>query len=248
MIFAISYSTAYVHRFEFNPISGMGTKLEYAINTLPSSRNANSCCASTLHFVDDYFRTRELKKDFETPESQNMESIREIMQIHEDTFKHQVRELHRLYSVQKKMMAELKWEIQQKRFWASPFSSCDIKQSQYIINQHHLTTQATRCEDNFNFQDDRSSRERIGCCSGDTMKIASLASTVDVTHGSDDDCEVELTLSIGSSSRKKMENNSKSNSQIRELDSPSPFKSDSGKKRPYWQFQGFKHRQNLNNH
>ncbi|KAA3490163.1 Glycine dehydrogenase [Gossypium australe] len=195
IIIIFLFLTAYVHRFEFNPISGMGTKLECAINTLPSSRNANSCCASTLHFVDDYFRTRELKKDFETPESQNMESIRETMQIHEDTFKHQVRELHRLYSVQKK-----------------------------------------------------SSRERIGYCSGDTMKIASLTSTVDVSQGSDDDYEVELTLSIGSSSRKKMENNSKSNSQIRELDSPSSFKSDSDKKRPYWQFQGFKHRQNLSNH
>ncbi|KAE8730815.1 A-kinase anchor protein 9, putative isoform 4 [Hibiscus syriacus] len=41
----------------------------------------------------------------------NMESIRNTMLMHEDVFKHQVRELHRLYSVQKILMDELKKEI-----------------------------------------------------------------------------------------------------------------------------------------
>ncbi|XWS70959.1 hypothetical protein CRYUN_Cryun03dG0095600 [Craigia yunnanensis] len=253
----------------------MGTKLEFAINPLASSQSSNSC-SFTVHFVDDYFRTRALKENRQkigfdrVLERHNMESIRKTMQMHEDIFKHQVRELHRLYSVQKMLMDELKNEIRQNRFWATPMTSSDINQSQFI-NQHYLTTQTT-CGYNLHVQGDPSSRERSGSCSGDTMKISrgfdlerptgedisAEAGAVEedqagpsslmqsrinqmTIEGSDKDSEVELTLSIGGSSSRKMPKNSKPHSQelgctnslsihkeIKELDSSALFKSDRG--------------------
>ncbi|XVE79973.1 hypothetical protein DITRI_Ditri14bG0100600 [Diplodiscus trichospermus] len=255
----------------------MGTKLEFAINPLASSQNSNSC-SFTVPFVDDYFRTRSLKDNCQkigmerVLERHNMESIRKTMQVHEDTFKHQVRELHRLYSVQKMLMDELKKEIKQSRYWPTPMAGYDISQSQFI-NQQRLTTQSSYGY-NFQAQGETSSRERSGSCSGDTMKIArgfdlerpagedisAEASAVEedqagpssLMHsrvnqmsieGSDEDSEVELTLSIGgSSSSKKTPKNSKLHSQeiactnsqqsihkeIRELDSSASFKSERG--------------------
>ncbi|XP_017982466.1 PREDICTED: uncharacterized protein LOC18589323 isoform X4 [Theobroma cacao] len=231
---------------------GMGTKLECAVNPLATSQNSNSC-SFTVHFVDDYFRTRTLKENCQKIglersgscmdrmlERHNMESIRKTMEMHEDTFKHQVRELHRLYSVQKMLMDE------------------------------QLTAQTT-CGYNFHVQGDPSSRERSGSCSGDTMKVArgfdlerpaeedisAEVSAVDhedqvgrssLMHsrinqmrieGSDEDSEVELTLSIGGSSSKKTPTNSKPHSQelgcnnsqsihkeTRELHSSASFKSE----------------------
>ncbi|XP_022755449.1 uncharacterized protein LOC111303447 [Durio zibethinus] len=261
----------------------MGTKLEFVINPLASSENSNSC-SFTVHFVDDYFRTRALKENCQrigmdrfrssmdrVLERPNMESIRKTMQMHEDIFKHQVRELHRLYSVQKMLMDELKREIKQNRYWTDPMTSSDINHSQFI-NQHHLTTQTT-CGYNIHVQGDPSSRERSGSCSGDTMKLArgldlerpagedisAEASAVEedqagpssLVHsrinqmsmeGSDEDSEVELTLSIGGgSSSMKMPKKSKPHSQdlvdtksqsihkeIKELDSSASFKSEKG--------------------
>ncbi|XVE71852.1 hypothetical protein DITRI_Ditri10aG0185100 [Diplodiscus trichospermus] len=285
----------------------MGTELECAINPLASSQISNSC-SFIVHFVDDYFRTRALKENCQrigldrfcsismdkVPEKHNLESIRNTMQMHEDIFKHQVRELHRLYSVQKMLMDELKKEIKQNRYRIAPMTGSDINQSQFT-NQPHLTPQTT-CGYNFHVHGDPSSRERSGSCSGDTRKIArgffleriagedipAEASAVEderarpssLMHSrtnqmsidcSDEDGEVELTLSIGGSSSKKMPKNSKSHSQevacnkeIRELDSSASFKSERGedcsgpntpmssssatfdqeRKRPHWLFQG----------
>ncbi|XP_021277597.1 uncharacterized protein LOC110411666 [Herrania umbratica] len=233
----------------------MGTKLERAVNPLATSQNSNSC-SFTVHFVDDYFRTRTLKENSQKIglersgscmdrmlERHNMESIRKTMEMHEDTFKHQVRELHRLYSVQKMLMDEVKKEIKQNRFWTTPMTSFDVNQS-HFINQQQLTAQTT-CGYTFHAQGDPSSRERSGSCSGDTMKVArgfdlerpaeedisAEVSAVDhedqagrgsLMHsrinqmsieGSDEDSEVKLTLSIGGSSSKKTPTNSKPHSQ-----------------------------------
>lgn len=220
----------------------MGTKLERAINPLAISSQSSNSCSFTVHFVDDYFQTRTLKENCHQKvgldrfcssmdrvlERKNMESIRKTMQMHEDIFKHQVRELHRLYSVQKMLTDELRKEIKQNRLWPTPMTSSDI-------NQQHLTTQTTGGY-NFNVQVDPSSRERSGSCSGDTMKIArgfdlerpagenmsAEASAVEVEQqagpssimnsrinqmnleGSDEDSAVELTLSIGGSSSSSM--------------------------------------------
>ncbi|XVF47669.1 hypothetical protein PTKIN_Ptkin03bG0128700 [Pterospermum kingtungense] len=261
----------------------MGTKLECAINPLTSSQNSNSC-SFTVHFVDDYFRIRALKDNCEKIRSDRfgssmdrvleMESIRKTMQMHEDIFRHQVRELHRLYSVQKMLMDELKKEIKQKRFRPKPMTSYNINPSQFN-NQHQ-----------FHVQGDPSSREKSGSCSN--VRIASgfdlerpagediSAEEDEAGHsslmhsrinqmsiqGSDDNTEVELTLSIGGSSSKKMPNNSKPHNQelgcTKELDSSTSFTLDRGedcsgpntpmssssttfdqeKKRSHWLFQG----------
>ncbi|MBA0826136.1 hypothetical protein Goarm_011020 [Gossypium armourianum] len=215
----------------------MGTKLKCAINPLATSQNSSKL-SFTVHFVDDYFRTRVVKENCQMEralEKQHMESIRKTMQMHENIFKHQVRELHRLYSVQKMLMDELKKEIKQNRFWATPMTSSDV-------NQQHLRAQTT-CVNNSHVQAELSTRERSGS-SGDTMKIvrgfdlerpagedisADASAVVEdqagpsslmhsrISHMSiqgSDDSEVELTLSIGgSSSSKKMAGNSKPHTQ-----------------------------------
>ena len=136
-------------------------------------------------------------------------------------------------------------------------------------------------------RDDLNSRECSGSCSGDTMRISrgfdlerpaeedisTGVSTIDEGRSSnlllksskmsidcpDEDSEVELTLSIGSSLSKKG-SNSKSRKDIKELDSSASFKSDRGgecsdtttpmssssatfdqeRKQPHWLFHGLK--------
>ncbi|KAM4087805.1 hypothetical protein ACB094_07G023400 [Castanea mollissima] len=292
----------------------MGTKLEYAVNLLATSPNSNSF---TVHCVDDWehFQNRGLKGNcyitvvdsFEDSmdrklEKHNIESIKKTMQMHEDVFKNQVKELHRLYSVQKKLMGELKKEFKQNRYW-NFMTSSDISHTQFI-NCHHPSMQTTS---GFNFQiqswrDDPNSRERSGSCSGDTMKMArgfdlerpaaeedmstgvsaieedqagTSSQMPNSSHkmsvaGSDEDSEVELTLSIGGCLSKKATSkssktqlglcDSSSHKGIREMDSSASFKSDRGEdcsdpntpmssssatfdqetNRPHWLFQGLK--------
>lgn len=76
----------------FTDISGMGTKLKCAINPLATSQNSSKL-SFTVHFVDDYFRTRVVNENCQMEralEKQHMESIRKTMQMHENIFKHQV--------------------------------------------------------------------------------------------------------------------------------------------------------------
>ncbi|KAE8667020.1 hypothetical protein F3Y22_tig00112470pilonHSYRG00015 [Hibiscus syriacus] len=83
----------------------MGTKVGYrGITTIANSR---SFCQ---HFMDDYFKASS-KVGVLKIRVTNMDSIKNTMQMHEEMFKHQVRELHRLYNVQKMLMDELKKEI-----------------------------------------------------------------------------------------------------------------------------------------
>ena len=109
----------------------------------------------------------------------------------------QVQELHRLYSVQKMLMNELKGEIKQTRLW-SPRAD---------VIRH------TGCGDNFWAQEDQSSREMSSSFSGDKQRITR---GVDLKGGDQEDnkisvveeSEVELTLSIGTptSSKRKQDN------------------------------------------
>ncbi|KAL5769179.1 hypothetical protein ACOSQ2_015962 [Xanthoceras sorbifolium] len=241
----------------------MGTKIEYAIDPLASAiPNGNSF---TVHGLYDwqFFQTREeLKKiqtrnwleiDFSysmdrTLEKYNSESIKKTMQIHEDIFRHQVKELHRLYSVQKTLMAELKKQHKQNQVWSNSMTNSDINHSQKLIKQNYATTQTTSgyVVKFQNVSDDPSSRERSGSCSGETIRftprsfdlerpamdedqagpssrIPPISNKIMSTDGSDhEDSEVELTLSIGVSS------SSKKRSNYRELDSSASFKSDRG--------------------
>ncbi|XP_038999021.1 uncharacterized protein LOC120124395 [Hibiscus syriacus] len=132
-----------------------------------------------------------------------MESIRNTMQMHEDVFKHQVQELHRLYSVQKILMDELKKEIKNNRFWTT--TSSNMNQTTGVFG---LNVQGDPRPRSFD-QAGPSSR---------TNRIMSIG-------GSDEDSEVELTLGIGiggSGSRKKKLKNCSTSSQSvhnKELDS-----------------------------
>ncbi|TXG61069.1 hypothetical protein EZV62_012432 [Acer yangbiense] len=219
----------------------MGTKIEYAIDPLASALPNSNSFTTVVHGVDDwqYFQTRELIKNKpyysmdRTLEKHNIESIKKTMQIHEDIFKHQVKELHRLYRVQKTLMSELKKEVKLNQIWSN--------HSHKFIKQNHATAQH--------------SRERSGSCSGgETIRITTPSRGFDLERpatmdedqagpsarsptniisntiiGSnvdeDNSSEVELRLSIGvspSSSSKKRSSN------YMELDSSSSFKSDRG--------------------
>ncbi|KDP35388.1 hypothetical protein JCGZ_10372 [Jatropha curcas] len=183
------------------------------------------------------------------------------MQVHEDTFKHQVRELHRLYSVQKMLMEELRKEIKQtKKYW-SPMATPDIIQSSYQYSSINVE----------NLRDDPSPRERSGSCSGEN--IIRIARGLDLERPAEEDIstavsvvddnipykdtEVELTLSIGGSTSKKRAslNQEPGNRRMKELDFPAeraedcsgpttPMSSsstatfDHERKQPHWLFQG----------
>lgn len=169
----------------------MGTKIEYSINILGGASEGSNSLA--VRRVDDwdYFQKSGLKKKYQNTrfednlrnsmdrmlDKHKIDTIRKTMQMHEDTFRHQICELHRLYSVQKMLMDELKQEIKQNRIWGPMTSSADhthIHQSQ-LINQQHSIAQTSS---GYNFhlhrlRDDPNSRERSGSCSGEyTMRIA----------------------------------------------------------------------------
>ncbi|KAK2646257.1 hypothetical protein Ddye_021452 [Dipteronia dyeriana] len=220
----------------------MGTKIEYAIDPLASAIPNGNSFTTVVHGVDDwqYFQTRELIKNKplkinfryysmdRTLEKHNIESIKKTMQIHEDIFKYQVKELHRLYRVQKTLMSELQKEVKQSRIWSN--------HSHKFIKQNHATAQH--------------SKERSGSCSGgEAIRITTPSRGFDLERPAamdedqvgpssqsptnlirsnvdeDNSSEVELRLSIGvspSSSSKKRSSN------YMELDSSSSFKSDRG--------------------
>lgn len=83
-------------------ISGMGTKIEYAIDLLAASPNSKSFA---VHCVDDWqhLQIRGIKGNCSRTgvdnfgdsmekklENHSIESIKRTMQMHEDVFKHQV--------------------------------------------------------------------------------------------------------------------------------------------------------------
>lgn len=154
-------------------------------------------------------------------EKHNIESIRKTIQMHEDTFKQQVRELHRLYSVQKMLMSEPKKEIDQNRIRNTMRSS----ETNYVINWPQQTSQPSsgrpfhlRSLSNDPTSNERSSSscvEAIRRPRGfDLESPAKESSNIDEElpgpsfsnpcknegmsiEGSDEETEVELTLSIG---------------------------------------------------
>ncbi|XP_073227052.1 uncharacterized protein [Cicer arietinum] len=150
----------------------------------------------------------------------NIESIKRTMQMHEDIFKHQVRELHRVYNVQKMLMDDLKNKTRQQKFW-NPMNEIDISHAHSIEQQHHHTTQSLR--------ENLGSIERIGCYFGDSIKIQkgfdlekpaienTFIGSFGIDEGevgtssynafqSNEEMEVDLTLSIGGSSKVKSSN------------------------------------------
>lgn len=84
-----------------------------------------------------------------------------------------MKELHRLYSVQKMLMEELRRESKQNSQWG-PMASSGTNHLQFN-NRENSTLQSAGGGLIFNLQslrDDPSSRERSGSCSGDNMRMS----------------------------------------------------------------------------
>ncbi|KAI3416685.1 uncharacterized protein J3R85_015129 [Psidium guajava] len=211
----------------------MGTELQYAINPIAAASPSSHIFSS--HCVDepDYYQNRELNESIrntganklidpmdQVAEKHDIESIRTTMQMHEGIFKQQVQELHRLYSVQKMLMSELKKEIQQNRIRSAMRSL----ETNYVVNWPQQTSQpSSSCP--FHLQslsNDPSSNERSSSSCAEAIRRtrgfdlespAKENSNIDrelpgpsfsprknegtSIEGSDEETEVELTLSIG---------------------------------------------------
>ncbi|KAJ8543057.1 hypothetical protein K7X08_005580 [Anisodus acutangulus] len=156
------------------------------------------------------------------------EFIKRTVLMHEDIFKQQVKELHRLYNLQRKLMLGLKNEMSKK-------DDTKVISHKSMINntpQNLSTWQEPRREIGFNsinlygLTNDQQ-RERSGSCSGENSKILipirglnlempadqEGTSTSNYEHEKsskmrninrcDEETDVELTLSIGPSNSKK---------------------------------------------
>jgi hypothetical protein len=207
----------------------MGTKLDYAINLLATSSNQSA------HLLDDWETTTgALNKDYQRSAMDRRiekHNIRRTMQIHEDIFKHQVEELHRVYSVQKMLMRELKKEIKQNNFANQLENSAS-----YADYKFHIP----------NLRDDHPTTSG-SCSAGNTRRFnlaaeegrSCLMPDKKTNQGCDEEeSEVELSLSIGGSflTKKKSistnNNNELRRKDVRQLDSLSSFKLDRGSSPP----------------
>ncbi|KAL5065956.1 hypothetical protein RYX36_027693 [Vicia faba] len=106
----------------------------------------------------------------------HIESIKKTMKLHEDIFKHQVRELHRIYNVQKMLMNELKNKIRQQNFW-SPMK--DIR--------------------GIDLEKPAVENPLIGSSFGIDEGEVGTSSHTATFQNSNEEMEVDLTLSIGGS-------------------------------------------------
>ncbi|XP_042479046.1 uncharacterized protein LOC122059992 [Macadamia integrifolia] len=99
----------------------MGTELQYTVNPLASIPKSSNQNAVKTKDSWEFFQKRLFKDNIQEAgfekfqdsmdrlfEEFNRESVKKTMLMHEEIFKEQVRELHRLYKVQKMLMAELR--------------------------------------------------------------------------------------------------------------------------------------------
>ncbi|XP_022988303.1 uncharacterized protein LOC111485591 isoform X1 [Cucurbita maxima] len=246
-------------------LSGMGTRLEPTFKPLPNS--AHTTNTFIVRRVHDWHHfqgsTTRLPHKFYTSamtgsldkmlQKGDVDAIRKTMQGHEDVFKNQVKELHRLYSVQKMLMEEVR---------RKSMNHLQFK------NRENQTEQSSGGGLILKLQSFRSDDPSSGSCSGDNMRIMSRGfdlerpaeedmstgvSAVDEDRAGpskmntgdgceEEDSDVELTLSIGGSVRKKR---SKSERGEECSDPSTPMSSSSGTcdqetKRPHWLFQSLK--------
>ncbi|RDX94595.1 hypothetical protein CR513_22999, partial [Mucuna pruriens] len=230
-------------KFE-NDVYSMGTKIEYSINLLASSVESNNFTVGGVDVWEHYQNKGVINNQFsigvnklQDPmdrmlDRNNIESIKKTMQMHEDIFQDQVRELHRVYSVQKMLMDDLRKETKQRKFW-TPVNGINISQPHFLQQE-----QTTRCGP----VQSLSSKERSGSCSGESMKkqrgfdlerpaerdnifggcdegeagpssYTALERCKISNDGFDEDMEVDLTLSIGGGGQvnKNKSNNNNNN-------------------------------------
>ncbi|OIW14238.1 hypothetical protein TanjilG_21378 [Lupinus angustifolius] len=259
----------------------MRTKIEYSINLLATSIDSNKFTASGVD-VCKHYQNKGLNNshysigvnklqdpmDRRVLEKNHIESIQKTMQMHEDIFKYQVRELHRVHSVQKMLMDEHKKE-KGKNFWTS-MNSISLCHPHFI--QQQQTTQISSYGPDLHVQrlKDIYSKERSGNYSGETIKrrrsfdlerpaevgyifaatkhgcnedeagpssFTAFQNCQISTNGSDEDMEMDLTLSIGGSHVKKKKKSlflplrclDSPNGKTKELNSSVTFQSDRGR-------------------
>ncbi|WOL06474.1 hypothetical protein Cni_G15208 [Canna indica] len=152
----------------------MGSKL-HQINRLFTTFRKNKCDVVTVGLKTTDIRTvsnnlllnagilgglNQLKVSMDGfPESQDKDSVRSTMLKHEEIFRHQVHELHRLYRVQKILMNEIgekKVNLHfpsegaaamvdtRTRIWSSTASTSDTSHSSHVSNIHQSAPCSTR--------------------------------------------------------------------------------------------------------
>ncbi|KAL2465776.1 hypothetical protein Adt_41627 [Abeliophyllum distichum] len=126
----------------------MATKLQHTINL--STRVPNEYFSSHRLRLQNHsksgFRKFRCSMDRLQQKLVNTESMKNTMLMHEEIFKQQVRELHRLYNLQKKLMHKLKNEKQREQV-----KEADINSHAYCL------------------RDDQ--RELSGSCSGESSRM-----------------------------------------------------------------------------
>ncbi|KAF8086400.1 hypothetical protein N665_0627s0012 [Sinapis alba] len=160
-------------------------------------------------------------------ENQKAESIRHTMQTQDDVFKQQVRELHRVYNIQKMMMDQLKHRSQyctisnkdltRPRERTGSWSGIDLENE--VVKARNKTT-------------DHIEENELELTLSTGMSSSSTNKDMDYSfRSSSDNCNNQSN------------NNNNSNNQERSgpntpMSSPSTTSLDREKKRPHWLFQG----------
>ncbi|XP_022871792.1 uncharacterized protein LOC111390905 [Olea europaea var. sylvestris] len=175
----------------------MATELQHTIN-LSTRASSEHFFAYRLrlknHSKSDFCKLR-CSMDRLQQKLPNIQSMKNTMLMHEEIFNQQVRELHRLYNLQKKIMHELNNKITRK---------AGVKETD--INHHA-----------YNLRDDQ--RELSGSCSGESSRLPlkfdlkkpaeegtpSSTQVKKETKSVDEEADVEtdLTLSIGHCPKEK---------------------------------------------
>ncbi|XP_010443418.1 PREDICTED: ras guanine nucleotide exchange factor Q-like [Camelina sativa] len=172
-------------------------------------------------------------------EKQNAESIRHTMQAQEDTFKQQVRELHRVYNTQKMMMNQLKhrsqyWTVDNNKDQTGSrerTGSCSGIDLENVVRATQTTT-------------DHIEESELEL----TLSIGLSSSSTTMTTTTNKDMDYSSTTSLRSSSdncnNQSNNNNNNSNNNQESSGPNTPMSSssttslDREKKRPHWLFQG----------
>nr|XP_043627204.1 uncharacterized protein LOC122598693 [Erigeron canadensis] len=115
-------------------------------------------------------------------ENHHLHFIKQTMLKHEDTFRHQVRELHRLYNVQKNLMDDLRNDTRQNNIEFSPRATLDTNNDKIISGLDILRPDKLE-EDMLRGDDSGTAEDQI------------------------EPHDVELTLSIGPSTSKRRTQN-----------------------------------------
>lgn len=254
----------------------MGTKIEYSINPLAYSVDCNNFSVVGVDAWQHY-QNKGLKvsnkhcnigvNNLQNPmdrilDRNNMESIRKTMQIQEDIFKNQVKELHRVYNVQQMLMDEHKNEGKQNKFWTPMNGSIGINQP-YFVQQKPTQISFSHVQI---LKEELYIKERSGSCSGEIIKKRQKDFDLEkpaAASDCDEDMEVDLTLCIGSNESKNKKKKSymlPNGMKTKELNSYLSFQSDrigdysdpttpmssssvtfdQDKKGPHWLSQGLK--------